>query len=168
MRRAAKEEMTEPPSSEGRGFLEKHAQIQLCCKIFLAPCTVEQQPHGSGFPVLPSHFRWLGPAPLSPGEPVVCQSDGRFHRCYSYPVARNGDTLGALIRSALRHRHGLHADQVDERIAVQVLSADRFYRRTAYLLRYHTSIAELMFKCVKVVLFYMTCQELQAAFHPRP
>ena len=145
MRRAAKEEMTEPPSSEGRGFLEKHAQIQLCCKIFLAPRTVEQQPHGSGFPGLPSHFRWLCPAPLSPGESVVCQSDGRFHRRCSYPVARDGDSLGALIRSALRHRHGLHADQVDERITVQVLSADCFYRRTAYLVRYHPSIAELVF-----------------------
>jgi hypothetical protein len=46
--------MLKLPSPEGRGFLEKHAQIQLRSKIFLAPRTVEQQPHGSGFPGLPS------------------------------------------------------------------------------------------------------------------
>ncbi len=87
-------------------------------RVFLAPQTVERQPLGSGFPVLPSRrsarratSNGLVVRPLSPGESVVCLLDGRFHRRYSYPIARDGDTLDAPVQSAPRRRHGVHAGQ---------------------------------------------------------
>ena len=120
-------------------------------RSFLALRTVEQQPHGSGFPVLPTRRSlWRAtsavllvrmPAPEAQASRVA---DGRFQRLYSYPVARDGDTLNALVRSAQRNRHGVHADHVVGRITVQVLSADSFFRRTGDLLRcypdYRTSV----------------------------
>ena len=91
-------------------------------RFFLAPRTVEQLPLGTGFPVLPSRRSlWRATSAdllvrkPAPEAQASRSADGRFHRPYSYPVARDGDTLDAPVRSAQRHRHGGHADQAGSR-----------------------------------------------------